>query len=91
MTGVIISLLNRSIGTQKKKVPPHDKVITVTVNNTRSPCLYDFNSTDEFPAVCTALCYDTVDWEEREQWKPELAIMSLEVCTLLSTVLSVCL
>lgn len=37
------------------------KVITVTVNNTKSSCLYDFNSTGEFPGIYIALCYGTVD------------------------------
>lgn len=65
------------------------KVIIITVNNTKGSCLYDFNSTGEFPGVYTALCYGIVDWEERGQGKPELAVTSLQLWTLLSKVISV--
>lgn len=89
MTGVTIFLLNHSIG--KIKFFLMKKAIIVSVNNTKSSNLYDYNSTGKFPEDYTALCYGTVDWEERGQGKPELAVMSLQLCTLLSKVLSVCL
>lgn len=54
------------------------KVIRVTVSNTKDSCLYDLNSTGEFTRLYTALCYGIVDWEERGQGKPELAVMSLQ-------------
>lgn len=54
------------------------KVITVTIKNTKGSCLYDLNSTGEFTGLYTALCYGIVDWEERGQGKPELAVMSLQ-------------
>lgn len=89
-TGVIISLLNHSIG-KIKKLLLMKKAITVSVNNTKGSCLYDYNSTGKFPGVYTALCYGTVDCEERGQGKPELAAMSPQLCTLPPKVLSVCL
>lgn len=65
------------------------RVITITVNNTKDSCIYNFYSTGEFPGVYIALCYGIVDWEERGQGKPELAVTSLQPWTLLSKVLSV--